>query len=232
VSGLVGASPRGTLAYLLGNGYRVFNPVIRRFHHPDSLSPFGKGGINSYVYCFSDPINRKDPSGHVPNPITRLIGRMQSPRVAAPILGSAPVVYRNPLASGLETLVDASRSVGAAGAGNRAAFRYHTNPVRSATPTAITEVDSRMMGQRERLQLEILDGRRVGRNMSHQMGQMEKFDRLLGDPSVGSIRGENAPRYIAYHEGDDTVPSTGWAEAPPRYDIPSPRHATGKIRSA
>ncbi|WP_353852603.1 RHS repeat-associated core domain-containing protein [Pseudomonas sp.] len=37
--------------YLLGNGYRAFNPVLMRFNSPDSLSPFGKGGINSYTYC-------------------------------------------------------------------------------------------------------------------------------------------------------------------------------------
>jgi RHS repeat-associated protein len=50
--------------YLLGNGYRAFNPVLMRFNSPDSLSPFGKGGVNSYVYCLADPINRSDPTGH------------------------------------------------------------------------------------------------------------------------------------------------------------------------
>ncbi|WP_459203080.1 RHS repeat-associated core domain-containing protein, partial [Pseudomonas fragariae (ex Marin et al. 2024)] len=29
--------------YLLGNGYRAYNPVLMRFNSPDSLSPFGKG---------------------------------------------------------------------------------------------------------------------------------------------------------------------------------------------
>lgn len=51
--------------YLLGNGYRIFNPGIGRFHTPDSLSPFGEGGVNVYTYCSSDPINNTDPSGHV-----------------------------------------------------------------------------------------------------------------------------------------------------------------------
>ncbi|WP_350617515.1 RHS repeat-associated core domain-containing protein, partial [Pseudomonas sp. HY7a-MNA-CIBAN-0227] len=37
--------------YLLGNGYRAFNPVLMRFNSPDSWSPFGKGGINAYGYC-------------------------------------------------------------------------------------------------------------------------------------------------------------------------------------
>ncbi|EGH35731.1 hypothetical protein PSYJA_44541, partial [Pseudomonas syringae pv. japonica str. M301072] len=34
--------------YLLGNGYRAFNPVLMRFNSPDSLSPFGEGGVNAY----------------------------------------------------------------------------------------------------------------------------------------------------------------------------------------
>ena len=52
--------------YLLGNGYRAFNPVLMRFNSPDSLSPFGKGGANSYAYCLGDPINMGDTSGHNP----------------------------------------------------------------------------------------------------------------------------------------------------------------------
>lgn len=50
--------------YLLGNGYRAFNPVLMRFNSPDSLSPFEKGGLNPYAYCLGDPINRADPNGH------------------------------------------------------------------------------------------------------------------------------------------------------------------------
>lgn len=50
--------------YLLGQGYRAFNPVLMRFNSPDSFSPFGKEGLNSYSYCVGDPINFKDPVGH------------------------------------------------------------------------------------------------------------------------------------------------------------------------
>ncbi|SED93448.1 RHS repeat-associated core domain-containing protein [Pseudomonas kilonensis] len=50
--------------YLLGNGYRAFNPVLMRFNSPDNLSPFGEGGLNAYAYSVGDPVNRKDPTGH------------------------------------------------------------------------------------------------------------------------------------------------------------------------
>ncbi|KAF3221860.1 hypothetical protein TWF679_007075 [Orbilia oligospora] len=50
--------------YHLGNGYRVYNPVLMRFHTPDTWSPFKSGEINPYTYCLGDPINRIDPTGH------------------------------------------------------------------------------------------------------------------------------------------------------------------------
>ncbi|WP_306341680.1 RHS repeat-associated core domain-containing protein, partial [Pseudomonas avellanae] len=59
--------------YLLGNGYRAFNPVLMRFNSPDSLSPFGEGGLNAYAYCEGDPVNRVDPSGHVPKFLKRFV---------------------------------------------------------------------------------------------------------------------------------------------------------------
>jgi RHS repeat-associated protein len=52
--------------YTLGN-YRAFNPVLMRFNSPDSWSPFGRGGLNSYAYCMGDPINQTDTTGHFSN---------------------------------------------------------------------------------------------------------------------------------------------------------------------
>jgi RHS repeat-associated protein len=51
--------------YLLGNGYRAYNPTLMRFHSPDSWSPFNGGGLNAYMYCGGDPVNFSDPTGHV-----------------------------------------------------------------------------------------------------------------------------------------------------------------------
>ncbi|WP_409521262.1 MULTISPECIES: RHS repeat-associated core domain-containing protein [unclassified Pseudomonas] len=52
--------------YLLGNGYRLYNPQLMRFLTNDNLSPFGRGGLNAYAYCAGDPVNKIDPSGHAP----------------------------------------------------------------------------------------------------------------------------------------------------------------------
>ena len=53
-----------TGCYLLGNGYRAFNPVLMRFNSPDGWSPFRRGGLNTYAYCLGDPVNYSDPTGH------------------------------------------------------------------------------------------------------------------------------------------------------------------------
>lgn len=53
-----------TGCYHLGNGYRTYNPSLRSFQQPDSLSPFDEGGINDYSYC-CNPLDYHDPSGHI-----------------------------------------------------------------------------------------------------------------------------------------------------------------------
>jgi RHS repeat-associated protein len=66
--------------YPLGNGYRSYNPVLMRFNQPDSLSPFGEGGVNAYAYCQGDPVNRSDPTGHMFNSVMTAFGLRTRPR--------------------------------------------------------------------------------------------------------------------------------------------------------
>ncbi|MFM1798554.1 MAG: hypothetical protein RLZZ117_832 [Cyanobacteriota bacterium] len=62
VMGLALGADSGTGLRILG-GYRVYDPVLGRFLQWDSLSPFGKGGMNGYAYAGNDPVNFWDPSG-------------------------------------------------------------------------------------------------------------------------------------------------------------------------
>lgn len=52
--------------YLLGNGKRVYSPMLMRFLSPDDWSPFAQGGLNCYAYCQGDPVNKSDPTGRAP----------------------------------------------------------------------------------------------------------------------------------------------------------------------
>lgn len=48
----------------LGKGERAYNPVARRFMQQDSWSPFGRGGLNGYIFANNNPIMRVDRNGH------------------------------------------------------------------------------------------------------------------------------------------------------------------------
>ncbi|QHG65380.1 RHS repeat-associated core domain-containing protein [Pseudomonas putida] len=53
--------------YFLGQGYRLYSAELMRFNSPDSVSPFASGGLNAYAYCAGDPVNYRDPDGHMPS---------------------------------------------------------------------------------------------------------------------------------------------------------------------
>lgn len=82
-----------TNVYLLGNGYRAFNPLLMRFHSPYSLSPFAAGGLNAYAYVGNDPANRIDPSGHFSIDPVKLFRRLTRGRTQGSVLVGTPAEY-------------------------------------------------------------------------------------------------------------------------------------------
>lgn len=82
--------------YLLGDGYRGFNPALMRFNGPDSVSPFGAGGVNAYCYCAGDPINKTDPSGHMLKWLFKAKPQSNIPRSDNPNVRVLRVVRRDP----------------------------------------------------------------------------------------------------------------------------------------
>lgn len=55
--------------YLLGSGYRAYNPMLMRFHSPDSLAP-EEAGLNPYLYALGNPVRWRDPTGHKVSPMS------------------------------------------------------------------------------------------------------------------------------------------------------------------
>ncbi|HEY4292239.1 RHS repeat-associated core domain-containing protein [Luteibacter sp.] len=95
--------------YLLGK--RPYSPLLRRLLSPDTMSPFGAGGLNRYAYCSGDPINRVDPSGHMwkrlHGGLLRTAGEEVPPSVAFAVIdqpggSSTPAIIANAIAASMD----------------------------------------------------------------------------------------------------------------------------------
>jgi RHS repeat-associated protein len=99
----------------LGNGYRVYNPVLRRFNFPDSWSPFGYGDINPYVYCAGDPVNHSDPTGHLSWQAWLGIGMGIAGLGLAILTAGASIAATGGIIAAIESASAVSLEIGAAG---------------------------------------------------------------------------------------------------------------------
>lgn len=102
--------------YLLGNGYRAYNPLLMRFHSPDSLSPFDKGGLNAYMYCSGEPVMNSDPTGHSPWAFSRFMQALTDAvqTVVTPVLRKTASLAN----SGISQVLGAAKSAKKAFADN------------------------------------------------------------------------------------------------------------------
>ena len=77
---------------------RYYDPEIGRFISPDSveyIEPSSISGLNLYVYCCNDPINKYDPTGHFAITLTTLlIGGLIAGAIGAGI-GLGTAVYKD-----------------------------------------------------------------------------------------------------------------------------------------
>lgn len=132
--------------YVLGS-YRVYSTRLMRFLSADSWSPFGGGGLNAYCYCRGNPVDRRDPTGHIvvepytaakagffittnavslgatlmsPPPQDRLGGALNRVAITAPLLAFVAQVGNALGVHGADLMVAASTATGATATAGKA----------------------------------------------------------------------------------------------------------------
>lgn len=150
--------------YLLGNGYRAFNPVLMRFNSPDHLSPFEGGGINAYAYCQGDPVSYRDPHGMIKLRVIQATAR-RNPRLNRLLDRPAPAI------SNAEMVTARNRRSVVSRVDTSAAFAPPQN-MRSAS--GVSEVAGSSVGDRNtvlnsRVQVQVPETsrRKILRSMPH-----------------------------------------------------------------
>lgn len=124
--------------YLLGNGYRAYNPRLMRFNSPDSLSPHDKGGRNAYMYCHGEPVMNSDPSGHALLPLVRtgFTYFIEAKNTFFSTYQAQRTVGQNPLKALVSTISDRGRLLQTMGASNPKTIQFGNASTSKVLPTA------------------------------------------------------------------------------------------------
>lgn len=205
-----------TGGYLLGNGYRLFNPTLKRFCNADNLSPFDKGGLNAYGYCSGDPVNRVDPSGHFAFHTLLFAASMVTFATATALEIAANVVKSNTARKDLAIAAYVLTGVGLALTGGAiAARRFNFSPFRrqpaGLRPTQSMELQPRLSPQPSATSS--LNGRLPrSRALANNNNGTNRWGFLNTEGSAYEL---NPPPYSAVSNGAQTAPILG--APPPTY---------------
>lgn len=182
--------------YLLGNGYRAFNPTTMRFNSPDNASPFAAGGLNAYAYCLGDPVNRSDPTGHFPTEIIKMLSKTinNTDALRIPVLhdlvsisAAATSALSAFKAINSETLVEGSKWAILSGASGFASVHFSRN----GTKTLIDQITS--MAARASLAATAATGKLVGAHAIRVLRNSKTFGPLRNSIST-VLYGRSASR--------------------------------------
>ncbi|MFU2325873.1 RHS repeat-associated core domain-containing protein [Pseudomonas sp. NFX98] len=177
--------------YLLGNGYRAFNPGLMRFNSPDSLSPFAKGGLNAYAYCLGDPVNREDSTGHAPGfsaVPSFLLLRMKS--VVKDGVSYKPQRNVTRISKGIFTSEDFTRK------GSRITFHAH------GYSSGIGAADNQVIGPERLIEVAKESGVDARRFDSVRLLICSSADRGLDGQSIGARLSAILSRPVKAYEGE------------------------------
>ncbi|WP_248915018.1 RHS repeat-associated core domain-containing protein [Pseudomonas moorei] len=211
---------------LLGNGYRTYNFALMRFQSPDSLSPFGAGGVNTYAYCEGEPVLNVDPDGHsilgsllrILRPTTRQAHKAGAPGSFLTNSKSHPVSVRSVATKDVQRLgkvvklrrfelQEVKDSVGINSRDLRYVERYEgrhgAGSFRANSREMIMEAESNLENMQS---LHRWAGKNVGKlGITKESSTQLKSEALKYDQKVAEIRSREKAQFVDWQLRQDSI---------------------------